>query len=125
MGIPLKKYLATLGLAAAGGVLGYFAFFWIASQGFYALVVPGGLLGLAAGLVPNRSLAIAIICGVLALGLGVVTEFRFRPFVADEGFVYFLTHLHQLQPFTWIMIVVGGFIGFWGPFRRMERDSGE
>lgn len=123
MGIPLKNYLVTLGLAAAGGALGYLAFFWIASQGFYALVVPGGLLGLAAGLVPNRSLTMAIICGLLALGLGIVTEYRFRPFLADESFAYFLTHLHQLEPFTWIMIVVGSFVGFWGPFRRMERKS--
>ena len=41
--------LALVG-AAAGGVLGYFAFFWIARQGFYALALPGLALGLGCGL---------------------------------------------------------------------------
>ncbi|NJN05747.1 MAG: hypothetical protein HC814_04360 [Rhodobacteraceae bacterium] len=33
--------------AVLGGVVGWFAFFWIANQGFYMLALPGGLLGAA------------------------------------------------------------------------------
>ena len=42
--------------ALAGGTLGYFAFFWIAAQGLYALVLPGGLLGLGAGIGKSQDL---------------------------------------------------------------------
>jgi len=42
----IRNLLAGILGAAAGGILGYFAFFWIAGQGFYALMVPGGLVGL-------------------------------------------------------------------------------
>ena len=38
--------------AVIGGLLGYVVFFWLAHQGFYGLVVPGGLLGIGAGLIP-------------------------------------------------------------------------
>jgi hypothetical protein len=117
----MKNNVLALGGALAGGALGYFAFFWLASQGFYALILPGALLGLGAGLVRNRSLAVAVVCGLLATALGGFTEYRFAPFVADHGFPYFLSHLHQLRPLTLALIVVGGVIGFWVPFRRIER----
>jgi hypothetical protein len=32
--------------AVVGGVTGYYAFGWALSQGYYAMVVPGALLGL-------------------------------------------------------------------------------
>ena len=37
--IVLSNLLGAIG-AAIGGVLGYFVFFWIAGQGFYALILP-------------------------------------------------------------------------------------
>jgi hypothetical protein len=99
--------------AAAGGGAGYFAFFWIASHGFYALVVPGGLLGIAAGLCARRRCPpLAVICGIASLLLGLITEWRFRPFVADAGMSYFLTHIHNLSPVTMIMIVLGAIVSY-------------
>ena len=73
-----QSCLVLLG-AAIGGAVGYFAFFWIARQGFYGLILPGGLLGLGAGVFKGRSKIVAILCGVLALGLGLFTEWRFAP----------------------------------------------
>ena len=35
--------------AVAGGVAGYFVFFWIAQQGFYAIMLPGAAVGLGCG----------------------------------------------------------------------------
>ncbi len=115
-----RNDLLVLAGAVTGGTLGYFAFFWIARQGFYGLILPGGLLGLGAGISRPTLKSVPVVCGVLALGLGVLTEWRFAPFVADSSFEYFLRHIHQLRPLTLIMITVGALIGFWVPFRRIR-----
>jgi hypothetical protein len=116
--------LAFLG-AAAGGVLGYCVFFWMARQGFYALALPGGLLGLGAGITKTRTILVAIICGLAAAVLGLVAEWRFAPFADNDGFAYFLAHVHSLSPVTLGLILVGTAIAFWIPYRRMERKQQE
>ena len=99
--------------AAVGGCLGYFAFFWIARQGLYALLVPPALLGLAAGLCARqRSPVLAVICGVAGLALALFTEWRFAPFIADASLSYFITHLHQLKSITMIMLAVGAVLSY-------------
>ena len=109
---PLRIVLGVLG-AAAGGVIGHFAFLWIARQGFYALILPAGALGLGAGLGARcRSNPFAIGCGVAGLALGLFTEWRFAPFVADGSLSHFITHIHELKPLTLIMIAIGGFISY-------------
>jgi hypothetical protein len=117
----MKNALLVLGGAAIGGVLGYFAFFWIANQGLYGMIIPGGLLGLGAGIAKNRSIIVAVVCGVLAIGLGLFTEWQFAPFKKDDSLGYFLAHVHELKPITLIMIAVGAAIAFWIPFRRIEK----
>jgi hypothetical protein len=98
--------------AVVGGVIGHFAFLWIARQGFYAVALPGVLLGIGCGLfVRRRSIPLAVACGALALALGFFSEWRAFPFTADESLGYFLAHLHQLRPVTWIMILLGGGAG--------------
>jgi len=99
--------------ASIGGTLGYFAFFWIARQGLYALILPGTLLGWGCGYLSGiRSTTLGVICGVLALTLGVCVEWQFAPFITDNSFAYFVTHLQKLKPMTLIMIVIGGYLGF-------------
>jgi hypothetical protein len=119
-----------LGLVGAvlGGALGYAAFFWIEKQGFYALILPGALLGLGCGLLArHRSWPRGVACGLAAVALGLYTEWQFRPFNADGSFRYLVTHFHSLQPITLIMIGVGGLLAFWmgsdHDFGR--RDGGE
>ena len=119
----MKQTLLLLGGAIAGGVLGYFAFYWLARQGFYALALPGGLLGLGAGLGKNRSVALAVLCGLAAVGLGLFTDWHFFPFAKDESLQFYLLHVHDLSPITLVMIAVGGAIGFYIPFRRIERHD--
>lgn len=119
----MKQVALVLGGAMLGGLVGYFAFGWLYDQGFYGLVLPGGLLGLGAGLTTCRSRWPSVVCGVLALGLGLFTEWRFRPFNADDSFSYLLGHLHQLKPITLLMLAAGTAIGFWVPFRRVEDTS--
>lgn len=99
--------------AVLGGTLGYFGFFWIASQGFYALMLPAGLLGLGASLgARGRSQPLAILCGVMGLGLTLYTEWRYAPFRVDESFLYFITHVHRLKPITLLMTAVGTFLSY-------------
>jgi hypothetical protein len=117
----MKNNVLALCGALMGGLLGYFLFFWIIAQGFYGLVIPGGLLGLGAGVVRNKSILVAISCGFLATALGVFAEFRRAPFTADGSFWYFISHVFVLPPVTLVMIAAGGLIGFWVPFRRKER----
>jgi hypothetical protein len=116
----MKNTLLVLAGAAAGGVLGYYAAFWVASQGVYAPVLPGMLLGFGAGIARNRSVLLAVVCGLAALGLGLFTEWRIAPFIDDRSLRYFLTHVTDLKPITLIMIALGGLFGFWVPFRRIQ-----
>ena len=111
-----------LGLAgaAAGGVFGYVVFDWIRRQDFYALILPGGMLGLGCNLLARHpSRWRGIVCALAALVLGLYTEWSFWPFVADGTFSYFLTHVSQLKPITLVMIVVGGALAYW-----LGRDAG-
>ena len=99
--------------AAAGGCLGYFAFFWIARQGLYALLVAPALLGLGAGLCARgRSLVLAILCGIAGLALGLYTEWRFAPFIADASLSYFIAHLYQLRPITMVLVPIGAVLSY-------------
>jgi hypothetical protein len=112
----------TVAFACIGGVLGYMGFVWLTYQGFYALVLPGGLAGLVAGIPQCRSMAAPILCCVVAIGAGLLAEYRFAPFLADQSLGYFFAHLVDLRPFTLLLIGLGGAIGFWVPFRRRLRE---
>ena len=107
-----------LGCALAGGLAGHFAFLWIARQGFYAIILPGALIGLAGGWFGQKQtmtfgMVFGIACAVLALIAGIVSEWRLRPFRADDSFGYFITHLQLLPPITLIMIAIGAVFAFW------------
>jgi len=119
----MKSAYLVLCCALLGGTLGYLAFAWLLTQGFYGLVVPGGMLGLGAGIPRNSSRAVAIACGLLALGLGLYTEWRFFPFKVDNTLGYFLGHLHQLKPVSWLMLAVGTVLGWYVPHRRIADFS--
>ena len=109
-----------------GGVLGVFLFAWVWKQGFYALILPGALAGLACGLCSpwGDSNLRGALNGVIALFSGLVAEWRAYPFIADESFAYFLQHATKLRTLTLILLGIGTFIGFWwgreriGPKRR-------
>lgn len=110
--------------AAIGGTVGYFAFFWIAKQGFYALILPPVLLGFVAGLCAGRrSTPLAIICGIAGLGLGLFVEWRAAPFIADNSLSYFITHLHALKPITLVIIALGAFFSYRLALGRDSKSS--
>jgi heme O synthase-like polyprenyltransferase len=86
------------------------------------MIIPGAALGAAGGfLFRDRSPAFGIVCGILAILLGIFAEWWTSPFIADGSFGYFLTHLQELKPVNFIMIALGGLCGFWfGQGRNQE-----
>ena len=102
--------------AAIGGFVGLVAYDWGIGQNLKAGVVPGAFVGLGAGLLSARpSMIRGAICGLAALGIGLFAEWKNFPFKDDGSFSYFLAHVHQLQPLTILMIVVGTIVGWrWG-----------
>jgi hypothetical protein len=110
--------------AAVGGVIGYFLFAFLVRQGFYALAMPGALLGLACGYASGiRSLPLAAISGAAAFLLQILLEWKFFPFVADESLTYFLTHLHHLRPATLMMMALGVLFAIWFGLGRQRSRS--
>src|SRR4051794_25852766 len=104
----MKQPLLVLAGAAAGGLVGYLATAWLAGQGIYMLILPGALLGFGAGWARNRSVGVAVLCGLLALALGVFTAWRVAPFVKDGSFGFFLRNIQHVEPVMLIMIALGG-----------------
>jgi uncharacterized membrane protein (Fun14 family) len=95
-----------------GGVAGFFLFQWLVSQGFYALAIPGALMGLACGYASRiYSIVLAIVCGVSAAGLLVFIEWKV--FWANNSFVFFLTHLHELSGLRLVMLALGIVFAAW------------
>ena len=115
--VVLGQMLAILGAIAAGAI-GYLAFGWLVSRGYYGLAIPGALLGLGCGwLAQDRSRARGFACAIAALGLSVFTEWKFFPFIDEDGrprdLAYMATHLHRLSPVTLLMIAIAVAIAYW------------
>jgi hypothetical protein len=115
--------LLAIAVGVAAGVVGYLGFWWLAGRGYYGLILPGGLVGIGAGFVLHRSKFVAVVCGILGLVAGVLTEYRYAPFIADGSLSYFLRHVTDLRQVTLIMIAAGAVIGFWGPLKSRVRGS--
>ena len=109
---PNLRILLATGFGLGGGIVGYFLFIWMARQGFYALLLPGALVGIAAGMVwKERSVPLMVVCGLMGLGFGIFSEWRLRPFIADGTFAYFMRHLWDLLPLTKLMLVLSAVCG--------------
>lgn len=112
--LVISNLLGLVG-AVVGGIVGFFTFGWLVEQGWYGLMIPGAFLGFGCGLLArHRSVARGIVCGIAAVGLGLFAEVRYRPFVADDSFQYFFTHVKDLSLVpTILMLAIGALIAFW------------
>ncbi|MBN2271216.1 MAG: hypothetical protein JXN61_11420 [Sedimentisphaerales bacterium] len=105
-----------------GGVLGYFLFMVIAGQGFYAIVLQGALVGIGCGSLSGRkSTRLGIVCAILGLAAGILSEWRFAPFAEDESLSFFLTHLHKNSGVPLVLIGIGIICAFY--FGRGREDG--
>ena len=100
--------------AVAGAVVGYFVFYWLYKNGFYAIMLPGLAMGMAAGgMAGGKSRLLGILCAVAALAVGVYSEWTIGPFKKDPSLTFFITHLHFLPPIKLILIGLGSAAAFW------------
>ncbi|HEX5102637.1 MAG TPA: hypothetical protein VFV87_02425 [Pirellulaceae bacterium] len=105
-----------VGGAIAGGAAGYFVFRWLATNGFYGLMIPGLLVGLGAGLAARgRSHVLGVICAIAALMLMIVAEWLRAPMAQDPSLLYFITHLHQMDgaAVKFLMLAVRTAAAYW------------
>lgn len=114
--MKFRSELCVLIGAAAGGVFGYVLFFELIRHGKYGLAIPGGLLGLGAGIFKTKSKIIPVICGLAALALGLLAQWRLT--ATQISFIDFLRNVPEYPHFTLLMIAAGAAIGFYVPFRR-------
>ena len=123
-GCPVVGAVLGLGGAVVGAFLGYLLFVAIAGQGFYAIVLPGALAGVGCGALSGRkSNTLGIICSILGLIAGILSEWRFAPFIADNSLSYFLAHIHELTRFTQVLILLGAAFAFWFGRGRKSRTE--
>lgn len=114
--MPSKLVSMLFGLlgAAVGAAIGYFAFAWFLDHGYYALILPGALMGFFCGLLAgSRSLLRGVTCGIAAILVGLWCEWKKRPFNADDSLAYFLRHVHELSAVTILMVSLGALFAFW------------
>ena len=119
----MPRVLLAAACAVGGAIVGYFGFLWMFDRGFYALVLPGGLAGLAAGIPRTRGISAAVIAALVASVAGLVAEHAVAPFIADRSLAFFFAHVGELRPVTLALIGLGAVIGFYVPFRRREAGS--
>lgn len=82
-------------------------------QGFYALVLPGALLGLGCGSLSGRhSKRLGVGGAVAALFLGLFVDWRFVSFMADNSLGYFFAHLQDFRDVTQIRVLLGAALVF-------------
>jgi hypothetical protein len=133
MAVTSKEIISNiLGLigAVGGGVLGYYIFLWLINQGFYGLMIPGALLGLGCSLLSqHRSQTRGLLCGVAGLVLGMYSEWCYKTFLPpNDGFVYMVTHIHEKQPVTLLMLALGAVFAYWlgkdAGFQRLSGNRG-
>lgn len=123
--VRISNWLRGILGAIVGAAIGYAVFFFMAKQGLYAMVIPGALLGLGCGFLSGMSsIGLGTLCGLSAILLGLCIEWQFAPFIKDDSFGYFMSHLHDLRSMTLIMIALGGIFGFWfGRGRKREQPQ--
>lgn len=99
---------------AIGAALGYGLYRILLTYGFYALAIPGAIMGLGCGFASRvYSPRLGLINGLAAIPLTLVSEWWHFPFADDGSLSYFLGHLTQLKAGTWILGILGILLAAW------------
>ena len=109
---PVAMFRGVVG-AFLGGLIGYFVTYWLGTQGYYTVIIPGALLGLGCGLASRvHSIPLGAFSGIAGLGLGIIAEWRIFSFHQDN-FGEFLKGFGDLGIPTYLMLVFGTVMAFW------------
>ncbi len=101
-------------LASAGAYAGFVAYRWMLSHGYHALVLPGALLGLGAGVgAGSKSTVRGLVCAAAALVFGLYVVWCFWSIGDDGTLASFVTKVHKLSPPTMIMLAAGCLLAYW------------
>ena len=99
---------------AVGAAVGVLVFRWIASKGYYAMILPGASLGLGVHLTAlDRSKIRGVLAALAALALGLATEAYLFPKGADRSWAGFFNDLLRPGQVEALMIAAGGLFGYW------------
>ena len=108
-----------------GGVVGVIGHWAMLRSGSHMAGVAG--IGVALGvsaMAHTPSFAWGLGTAVLALLLSLVTDWWFRPFVADASFGYYLAHVGDLGSTALASLVAAAVLGFWfGRGRRRWQEK--
>jgi len=100
--------------AVIGGAIGFFAFKWLLTQGYYGLALPAILLAIGFSMGSRRSMVLGdVFCAIAGLAIMIFSEWYTSPLVKDMSLRFFLRNLAELQPVTLIFIAVGTAVAFW------------
>jgi hypothetical protein len=114
------NWLSGLVGAALGGAVGYAIAYFLGKQGFYMPALPGALLGVGCGMLSGgKSVPLGIVCGLIALPLGVVSQWHINAFKDDPSLLYFFANLKHLGTGILSLIALGAVFAAWiGTGRR-------
>ena len=111
---PIAAWARGIGGAIVGGLIGYYAYRWLLTQGYDALAMPAALLSLGFALAARRPMIIGgVFCAIASLALMIYCEWSTAPFQKDESLSFFLANIGSLQNVTKIFLVIGTIFGFW------------
>ena len=113
---PADMMVLVRGLAGAvvGGIAGYFAFYALYKSGLYGIMIPGVILGLAAGLAARgKSIPLGIICALAAIPLAIYSEWTIGPFRKDPSLTFFIANIHHLPTVKLVMMAIGAACAYW------------
>ncbi len=100
--------------AVIGGAVGFYAFKWLLTQGYYGLALPAILLGIGFSMCARRPMFLGgMFCAILGLVLMIYSEWYTSPFIKDESLGFFLQNLTELQSVTKIFMALGSAGAFW------------
>jgi hypothetical protein len=119
----MSRHVLAVCWACLGGAVGYVGFWLLLARGIYAVVLPGALVGLAAGIVRTPSPLVAVVCSLVAIVAGLWDRAPGGAVCCGPQLGLLSASLLDLQPLTQGSIAVGGLIGFWVPFRRRIRHT--
>jgi predicted transporter len=107
---------------AVGGVLGYFVFDWALTQGYYALVLPGSLVGIGCGLASRRKLlAMGVLSAIGAFAVGALADWNSLANPSPTVLEHLGTLLQPNRRMPAILIFAGVAISFYFGIGRDRR----